>query len=293
MGEIYVPPMGRGGVGSDELTATKAQVLAGSTYVGADTDDEAGSGGMVNQGAKTATYTPSTAVQTYTIPAGYHNGSGKVTINAIPSSYANITTNNYLFNSGSFGSISGGAVKGIGAMIASSNAQWCSSYGFPNNWSDATYDTSKLGYYGIVDSKYLVVRVTSNGYTAIVFKKSLALQHYKKINIVFGAFKSSFATGITEASNNGLQGNVLIDIFNISGRKPLTNDGGSFFTTSEFTSLRFTFDNSTGNLIKATSLYSLDISSINYEAYMSMRFTATYSDAHGYFWYIKQIYLSQ
>ncbi|MBQ4060588.1 MAG: hypothetical protein IJD46_01050 [Bacilli bacterium] len=46
---------------------------------------------MPNRGAVTATYTPSTSIQTYTIPAGYHNGSGKVTINAAPVSLINGT----------------------------------------------------------------------------------------------------------------------------------------------------------------------------------------------------------
>ncbi len=39
---------GGGGAGSDELTASADKVLSGYTYVGADTDDEAGSGSMAN-----------------------------------------------------------------------------------------------------------------------------------------------------------------------------------------------------------------------------------------------------
>ena len=38
---------------------------------------------IVNQGAVTKTFTPSASSQSYTIPKGYHNGSGKVTCNAI------------------------------------------------------------------------------------------------------------------------------------------------------------------------------------------------------------------
>ena len=34
---------------------------------------------VTNRGAVTKTFTPSSSIQTYTIPAGYHNGSGKVT----------------------------------------------------------------------------------------------------------------------------------------------------------------------------------------------------------------------
>ena len=39
-------------------------------------------GNVVNNGTVNKTFTPSTSVQTYTIPKGWHNGSGKVTINA-------------------------------------------------------------------------------------------------------------------------------------------------------------------------------------------------------------------
>jgi hypothetical protein len=97
---------GGGGVGSDELSTTKKQVLKGKTYVGADTNDEIGvgeldldvitvtspdmlagkvgvdkggnpiNGTMVNNG----TVNQSLAINgTYTIPAGYHNGQGKIT----------------------------------------------------------------------------------------------------------------------------------------------------------------------------------------------------------------------
>ena len=42
---------GGGSAGSDELTASADKVLSGYTYVGSDTDDEAGSGSMANIGA--------------------------------------------------------------------------------------------------------------------------------------------------------------------------------------------------------------------------------------------------
>lgn len=82
MGRILISSGGGGGVGSDELTATKSQVLEGTAYVGADTNDEIGQGGMPNQGAKTSTLN---CGQSYTIPEGYHNGSGKITANSLAS----------------------------------------------------------------------------------------------------------------------------------------------------------------------------------------------------------------
>ena len=61
-------------------TAAAAQVLTGYTFT-----NNSGvriSGTMTNRGAVSKTFTPSGSSQSYTIPAGYHNGSGKVTCNA-------------------------------------------------------------------------------------------------------------------------------------------------------------------------------------------------------------------
>ena len=54
--------------------AQPADVLAGKTFSNADGIDKTGT--MVNRGAVSGVATPS---QPYTIPAGYHNGSGVVT----------------------------------------------------------------------------------------------------------------------------------------------------------------------------------------------------------------------
>lgn len=65
-----------GGAGSDDCTAGKAQVLAGYTAITSDSGDEPIEGTMTNRGAVSPTkLSPS---GTYTVPAGYHNGSGKV-----------------------------------------------------------------------------------------------------------------------------------------------------------------------------------------------------------------------
>lgn len=57
-------------------TATAGQVLSGSKFVNA--SGVLTTGTMANQGAKNATL--DTTTTSYTIPAGYHNGSGKVSI---------------------------------------------------------------------------------------------------------------------------------------------------------------------------------------------------------------------
>lgn len=56
--------------------AGTGDVLAGKTFSNADGIDKTGT--MPNQGAKTASL--NTGTTSYTIPAGYHNGSGKVSI---------------------------------------------------------------------------------------------------------------------------------------------------------------------------------------------------------------------
>lgn len=106
MGKIWMTGGGGSGTGSDECTATADDVLKGKTYVGSDTDDEAGTGSLELTGTaadsqvlsgQTYYNTDAKAKRTgsmanrgavnqelnaggsYTIPAGYHNGSGKVT----------------------------------------------------------------------------------------------------------------------------------------------------------------------------------------------------------------------
>ena len=85
------------GVDSGKTAVTAATMLTG--YQGWVSGSKI-SGSMANNGAKTATYTPSTSVQTYTIPAGYHNGSGKITINAVPSKYVDFSAGVTFFEKG-------------------------------------------------------------------------------------------------------------------------------------------------------------------------------------------------
>lgn len=65
-----------GGISSDELTATAEDIRAGKTYVGKDTGDEAGNGGMANAGG--AIWTASGERGETMIDKGYRPGTQKI-----------------------------------------------------------------------------------------------------------------------------------------------------------------------------------------------------------------------
>lgn len=82
MSEVMIPVRGGGGTSSDDVTASKSNILQGKTTVTSDSDDEIVEGTMPDQGAKTAELA---CGESYTIPEGYHNGSGKVTAKSLAS----------------------------------------------------------------------------------------------------------------------------------------------------------------------------------------------------------------
>lgn len=78
---------GGGGVSSDDVTATKAQVLKGCKTITADSDDEIVEGTLPTISG--TTLTPTTSAQTYYC-AGYYI-TGNIAIGAIPDSIVDLT----------------------------------------------------------------------------------------------------------------------------------------------------------------------------------------------------------
>ena len=80
MSEVLIPIGGGGGMSSDEVTASRKDILQGKITVTSDSNDEIMEGTMPNCGSKTAELA---CGESYTIPEGYHNGSGKVTAKSL------------------------------------------------------------------------------------------------------------------------------------------------------------------------------------------------------------------
>ncbi|NNJ28272.1 hypothetical protein [Lacrimispora defluvii] len=138
MGKVSVSGTGGTGSGSDECTATRAELLKGYAAITSDSNDEVVEGTLeltgdaadsqvldkrtyYNKDAKikrTGTMQNVGAVSvslnsggSYTIPAGYHNGSGKVTVNSLASQTpGNVDANSML--SGRSGWVNGVKVDG-------------------------------------------------------------------------------------------------------------------------------------------------------------------------------------
>ena len=93
---IYTNRYNTGVSDTKKGNATAAQVLSGKTFTNASSVNITGT--MVNNGAVSKTFTPSASSQSYTIPEGYHNGSGKVTCNAVsdPFQFTFVSSSGYV-----------------------------------------------------------------------------------------------------------------------------------------------------------------------------------------------------
>ena len=131
--------------------ATKVDVLAGKTFTNSDGVEYTGE--MPNQGAKSASLN---CGGSYTIPAGYHNGSGKVTANSL-ASQTSATAAATDIKSGKTAWVNGAKITGtLAATTITKNESKSSSYGIGGYGSTTvtlTYSNTVLGVvsYSITD----------------------------------------------------------------------------------------------------------------------------------------------
>lgn len=117
---------GGGGTGSDECTASKAQVLAGYTAVTSDSGDEAAEGTMPNNGDQSATLK---CGQSKKIPAGYTPG-GTVKAADLASQTGATAVANQI-SSGKTAWVNGKQLTGTlteRGQYQSGGAAWCNTY---------------------------------------------------------------------------------------------------------------------------------------------------------------------
>lgn len=76
-----------GGLSSDDLTATKDDILIGNKAITNDSNDDVVEGTMPNS-TFSSTKSCSSSVQSVNIPYGYHDGTGKVSVNNLTATSA-------------------------------------------------------------------------------------------------------------------------------------------------------------------------------------------------------------
>lgn len=106
---------GGGGIGSDELSVTKEYVLIGKKYVGADTDDEIGTGTMANNG--TTANQSLNAGGSFLVKNGYHAQPFTVIANSLASQTPATATDNRVMSGDTYWR---NGVKGTGTMTVQS-----------------------------------------------------------------------------------------------------------------------------------------------------------------------------
>lgn len=128
---------GGGGTGSDECTASKAQVLAGYTAVTSDSGDEAAEGTMPNNGDQSATLK---CGQSKKIPAGYTQG-GTVKAADLASQTGATAVANQI-SSGKTAWVNGKQLTGTlteRGQYQSGGAAWCNTYFAINSLPEGIY----------------------------------------------------------------------------------------------------------------------------------------------------------
>ena len=228
MSKIWMPGGGGGGAGSDECTLVKANVPTGLKAVTADSDDEVVEGTldtettlvdsqalsgqtflkfnpvtklferrvgeMTNQGAKTASLN---CGGTYTIPAGFHNGSGKVTANSL-ASQTSATATASTIRSGYTAWVNGSKLTGNIASKAAAT--------YTPSTSTQTISAGQYlsGVQTISGSPYLTAANIKKGVT--IFGVTGTFEGYVSDTLYFynsGTWSNLSSTGVTKTTSGG------------------------------------------------------------------------------------------
>lgn len=141
---------GGGGADLDVVTAGKSDVLAGKVIV--DKEGEPLSGIMPNRGAVNQTLN---AGGSYSIPAGYHNGAGKVTANSLASQTPGNADSGSILG-GRSAWVNGSKVDG-GIPVYNGN-YWNANLGVGME-SDNLYSFAPYGYHAPFDNRGTLHRI--------------------------------------------------------------------------------------------------------------------------------------
>lgn len=144
-GKVIVDRDGNPLTGTLELTgdASDSQVLAGKTYYNTNAKSKR-TGSMINQGAINQSLN---AGNSYTIPAGYHNGGGKIEANSLASQTSGTATAAQIL-SGQTAWVNGGKLTGAmpiqGADVSGTDRAWATNM---SNWEGTVNLGVRNGYY--------------------------------------------------------------------------------------------------------------------------------------------------
>ena len=148
--------------------------------------------GVANRGAVSKTFTPSSSSQSYTIPKGYHNGSGKVTCNAISSlSSTNILSSNgtgVWGANGSVASLSYKATEACYVVVALESYQHNNGGSFAHTVSGGTTikDSGNIGTYS-GNLRVMLIKLAKDA--TLTMKVESTANTYSHRSVAYIAFK--------------------------------------------------------------------------------------------------------